>query len=84
MPGWRRPQRSRPAWVWRSGCSLATAAVVVATLGAGKVSLDCALFHSTGFYDLLHGWCGLVISLALGLAGGIGQLVIFWRPPVKA
>ena len=44
---------------------------------------DYALFHTTGFYDLLHGWWGLVISLVLGLAGGIGQLVVFWRPPVK-
>ena len=42
------------------------------------------MFRNSGFYDLLHGWWGLVISLALGLAGGIGQLVVFWRPPVKA
>ena len=69
---------------WEYNLVLATSAVAVATLGAGKLSLDYALFHNTGFYDLLHGWWGLVISLALGLAGGIGQLVIFWRPPVKA
>jgi hypothetical protein len=25
-----------------------------------------------------------VISVALGLAGAIGQLVIFYRPPIKA
>jgi putative oxidoreductase len=25
----------------------------------------------------------LVISLGLGLAGGIGQLAIFYRPPAK-
>ena len=29
------------------------------------------------------GWWGLVISLVLGLAGGMGQLVVFWRPPAK-
>ncbi|HYJ55898.1 MAG TPA: DoxX family protein, partial [Mycobacterium sp.] len=34
-------------------------------------------------YDLLHGWWGLLISAGLGLAGGIGQLVIFYRPPAK-
>ena len=59
---------------------------MVAGCGArrGRTELDYALFHAArGFYDLLHGWWGLVISLALGLAGGIGQLVIFWRPPVK-
>ena len=38
----------------------------------------------TGLYDFLHGWWGLLISAVLGLAGGIGQLVIFWRPPAKA
>ena len=69
---------------WEYNLVLATSAVAVATLGAGKLSLDYALFHNTGFYDLLRGWWGLAISLALGLAGGIGQLVIFWRPPVKA
>ena len=37
----------------------------------------------TGLYDLLHGWWGLRIALGLGLAGGIGQLVIFFRPPAK-
>ena len=69
---------------WEYNLVLATAAVAVATLGAGKLSLDYALFRNSGLYDLLHGWWGLVISLALGLAGGIGQLVVFWRPPVKA
>jgi putative oxidoreductase len=68
---------------WEYNLVLAAAAVAVATIGAGKLSLDYALFSGTGFYVLLHGWWGLVFSLALGLAGGIGQLVIFWRPPVK-
>ena len=63
---------------------LATAAVAVATLGAGKLSLDYALFRNSSLYDLLQGWWGLVISLGVGLAGRIGQLVVFWRPPVKA
>ena len=39
---------------------------------------------TTGLYDFLHGWWGLVIAAGLGLAGGIGQLVIFYRPPAKA
>jgi putative oxidoreductase len=65
---------------WEYNLVLAAAAVAVATLGAGRLSLDYALFRSTGLYDLLHGWWGLLISVALGLAGGIGQLVIFWRP----
>ena len=41
------------------------------------------LFSGTGLGDLVHGWWGLVIALGLGLAGGIGQLVIFYRPPAK-
>ena len=59
------------------------AAVAVATIGAGKLSLDYLLFAGTGLYDLLHGWWGLLIAVVLGLGGGIGQLVIFYRPPAK-
>jgi putative oxidoreductase len=68
---------------WEYNLILAVTAVAVATIGAGKFSLDYALFHTTAFYDYLHGWWGLLISIVLGLAGGIGQLVIFWRPPAK-
>jgi putative oxidoreductase len=66
---------------WEYNLVLAAAAVAIATIGAGKLSLDYVLFRSTGFYDLLHGWWGLVIALGLGLGGGIGQIVIFFRPP---
>jgi putative oxidoreductase len=59
---------------------MATAAVTVATLGAGKYSLDAVLFPG---HHLLAGWHGLLISLVLGLGGGIGQLLLFYRPPVK-
>ncbi len=69
---------------WEYNLVLSVTAVVVATIGAGKFSLDYLLFHTTGFYDLLHGWWGLVIAVVLGLGGGIGQLAIFWRPPAKA
>ena len=68
---------------WEYNLVLAASAVGIATIGAGKFSLDYALFRTTGFYDFLHGWWGLVISLGLGLAGGIGQLAIFYRPPAK-
>jgi putative oxidoreductase len=69
---------------WEYNLVLAAAAVGIATIGAGRLSLDYVLFHTTGFYEFLHGWWGLLISLGLGLAGGIGQLVIFYRPPAKA
>lgn len=68
---------------WEYNLILATAAVAIAGIGAGRYSLDHLLFSGSGFYHLLHGWCGLVIALLLGLAGGIGQLVIFYRPPAK-
>lgn len=68
---------------WEYNLVLAVSAVVVAMLGAGKFSLDYALFHGTGFCHLLHGWCALLIAVGLGLAGALGQLVIFYRPPVK-
>ncbi len=68
---------------WEYNLVLAVSAVAVATIGAGKLSLDYLLFSGTGFYYLLHGWWGLVIAAVLGLAGGIGQLVIFYRPPAN-
>jgi putative oxidoreductase len=68
---------------WEYNLVLAVAAIAIATLGAGKLSLDYALFHTSGAYHYLHGWCGLIIAVVLGLAGGIGQLAIFYRPPAK-
>jgi putative oxidoreductase len=67
---------------WEYNLILAVAAVTVAGTGAGRLSLDYALFGNSGAYDYLHGWCGLLIAVVLGLAGGIGQLVVFYRPPV--
>lgn len=68
---------------WEYNFILAASAVGLATIGAGRLSLDYALFKTSSVYDLLHGWWGLAIALVLGLAGGIGQLVIFYRPPAK-
>ncbi|MGV0044449.1 DoxX family protein, partial [Mycobacterium colombiense] len=64
---------------WEYNLVLAVSAVGVATLGAGKYSLDHLVFGKNWF----DGWQGLVISAGLGLAGAIGQLLIFYRPPVK-
>jgi len=68
---------------WEYNLVLAAAAVALAATGAGKYSLDYVLFHGTSVYPWLHGWCGLLIAVVLGLAGGIGQLAIFFRPPAK-
>ncbi|KDF00977.1 DoxX family protein [Mycolicibacterium aromaticivorans JS19b1 = JCM 16368] len=69
---------------WEYNLVLAAAAVAIAATGAGRYSLDYLLFKGTSVYPWLHGWCGLLIALVLGLAGGIGQLAIFYRPPTKA
>ncbi|OIN81898.1 DoxX family protein [Mycobacterium malmoense] len=64
---------------WEYNLVLAVSAVAVATLGAGRLSLDWLIFGK----NWLDGWQGLVLSVALGLAGAIGQLLIFYRPPAK-
>ncbi|BBX95421.1 DoxX family protein [Mycobacterium lacus] len=64
---------------WEYNLVLAVSAVAVATLGAGKLSLDWLIFGK----NWLDGWQGLLLSVALGLAGAIGQLLIFYRPPAK-
>ncbi|WP_029114195.1 DoxX family protein [Mycobacterium sp. URHB0044] len=69
---------------WEYNLILAVTAIAIATIGAGQLSLDYALFHTSALYDYLHGWWGLLIAVVLGLAGGIGQLAIFYRPPVKS
>ncbi|MEZ0365217.1 DoxX family protein [Mycobacterium sp. pUA109] len=64
---------------WEYNLVLAVSAIVVATLGAGKYSLDWLIFG----HNWLDGWNGLLLSALLGLAGAAGQLLIFYRPPVK-
>jgi putative oxidoreductase len=64
---------------WEYNLILAVGAVVIAMLGAGRFSLDQQIFG----HNWLDGWAGLVLSVLLGLAGAVGQLVIFYRPPVN-
>jgi putative oxidoreductase len=65
---------------WEYNLVLAVSAVAVATIGAGRFSLDHLIFG----HNWLDGWPGLAISVGLGLAGAIGQLLIFYRPPVAS
>lgn len=64
---------------WEYTLVLALSAVAVATIGPGQYSLDWLIFDE----NWRNGWHGLLISLLLGLGGAIGQLLIFYRPPVK-
>ncbi len=63
---------------WEYNLVLALSAVAVATIGPGRLSLDWLIFG----HNWLDGWTGLLLSVGLGLAGAIGQLLIFYRPPV--
>ena len=65
---------------WEYNLILAVTAVAIAGTGPGGCSLDHLLFPDVTW---LSGWSGLAIAVGLGLAGGIGQLVIFFRPPAK-
>lgn len=55
-------------------------AVVVATIGPGEWSIDDA----SDIADDLDSWTGLVISAAGGVVAAVGQLAVFYRPPVSA
>lgn len=61
---------------WEYNFLIALGAVVVATLGAGRVSVEQLLFGG----PLLSGWVGLGVAAGLGIAGGAAQLVLFYRP----
>ena len=69
---------------WEYNLVLAASAVALAGLGAGRISLDYAFFHRAGVSDLVQGWWGITIAVILGLAGGIGQLALFYRPDAEA
>jgi len=65
---------------WEYNLVLAVSAVAVATTGPGRLSLDYLIFGKNYW---VYGWSGLLLSVVLGLAGAIGQLLIFYRPPAK-
>jgi putative oxidoreductase len=62
---------------WEYNFILAIVAAGVAVTGAGTLSLDDAI----GLRTLGGGWPGLLIAVVAGLGGGIGQLIVFFRPP---
>jgi putative oxidoreductase len=66
---------------WEYNLVLAVTAVAVAGTGAGRFSMDYLLLRDTALWGFVQGWGGLIVAVALGLVGGIGQLAIFYRPP---
>lgn len=61
---------------WEYNFLIAVAAIAIAGLGAGRVSVEQLLFG----HNVIDGWVGLVVAAGVGIAGGAGQLVLFYRP----
>jgi len=66
---------ARPDEGWEYVYTLALAAVALATIGPGSVSIDDAI----GLADNLDGWVGALVAVA-GAAVAAGQLATFYRP----
>ena len=64
----------KPGGGWEYCASIAVVALAVATMGAGRWSLDNALEIE------FRGWWGAVVAAALGLGGAVLQLGICYRP----
>lgn len=66
----------RPDEGYEYVATMAVAALVLAIIGPGAVSLDAVI----GIDDNLNGAVGAGI-IGLGLLAGAGQLAVFWRKP---
>ena len=62
---------------WEYCASIAVVAFCVATVGAGRWSVD----HALGV--TWHGWAGAIIAGTLGLSGAVLQLTLSYRPNRK-
>lgn len=65
---------------WEYNLVLAASAVVVASLGPGKTSMDWLFGFDWAFDPNI----GFFISAVGGAIAGIGLMVTCWRPPAKA
>jgi putative oxidoreductase len=60
--------------------TLAVASIALAISGPGEFSLDWAIeLDGVPLAALLDGWVGAILGVG-GIAAGIGQLIVFWRP----
>ncbi|WP_067568203.1 DoxX family protein [Nocardia acidivorans] len=65
---------------WEYNLLIALAAVAVAGLGAGQLSVEQLLFG----HPVLTGWTGLGLAALGGILGGAAQLSLFYRPTATA
>lgn len=68
---------------WEYNLVIAASALALAAVGPGRYSLDYEFFAGTRTYHYVHGWPGLTIAVGLGIAGGLWQLALFFRPPAE-
>ncbi len=64
---------NRPTEGWEYVMTLTTIGIALAALGGGEISLDALAGID------LSGWTGLLIGFG-GVAAGLAQLAVFWRP----
>ncbi|MEI8239023.1 MAG: DoxX family protein [Actinomycetota bacterium] len=64
----------RPGQGWEYCASIAVVSFCVATMGAGRWSLD----HASGIH--FHGWSGALTAGLLGIGGAVAHLAISYRP----
>ncbi len=62
---------------WEYVMNIASAAVALAAIGPGPLSVERAL----GLEDRIAGVRAAALAAGLGLAGAAAQLAVFWRPP---
>jgi len=68
----------RPDEGYEFVATMAVAALALAMLGPGSVSIDSTI----GLADTLDGWAGLAIAVG-GAAAGALQLAVGWRRPTR-
>ena len=65
---------------WEYVTNLAAAAVALAAVGPGRISVD----HAAGWATRFSGPGAAAFAAGVGLAAAAGQLALFHRPPQKA
>jgi putative oxidoreductase len=62
---------------WEYNLVLAVIGAAVAIGGAGRLSVDSAIWGGSG---ILTGWAGLLVIVVLGVGGAAVHLAVFYRP----